>query len=98
MNGAANAADSEAEAVATVRHHGGRPLEPERYRRRRRLVRGRLRQRPGTATRPRVHQAVAPLDRGELPGLAFHWTATGTQDGAFGPIPATGRAVTYAGA
>jgi len=30
--------------------------------------------------------------------VAFHWTATGTQDGAFGPIPATGRTVTYEGA
>lgn len=27
----------------------------------------------------------------------LRWTATGTQRGAFGPIPPTGRVVTYAG-
>ncbi len=30
--------------------------------------------------------------------LALRWTATGTQLGQFGPIPPTGRTVTYAGA
>ncbi len=30
--------------------------------------------------------------------VAVRWTATGHQDGDFGPVPATGRQVTYAGA
>lgn len=29
--------------------------------------------------------------------VALRWTATGTQSGWFGPIPPTGKAVTYAG-
>ncbi|MBV1848895.1 ester cyclase [Catellatospora tritici] len=31
-------------------------------------------------------------------GAALRWRATGTQDGPFGPVPATGRPVAYAGA
>ena len=30
--------------------------------------------------------------------VAIRWTATGTQRGQFGPIPPTGRTITYAGA
>ena len=30
--------------------------------------------------------------------VALRWTATGTQQGQFGPIPPTGKVATYAGA
>lgn len=32
------------------------------------------------------------------PKVALRWHATGTQEGHFGPVPPTGRAVSYAGA
>ena len=114
MNGAANAADSEAEAVATVRHHGRRPLEPERYRRRRRLFADDFDNGPARPPGPKfvkqwhlstaasfpnlryeIDDEIVPDARG---CVAFRWTATGRQDGAFGPITATGRTVTYEGA
>ena len=40
-----------------------------------------------------LEEVVADGDR-----VAVRWTATGHQRGDFGPVPATGRPVTYAGA
>lgn len=35
---------------------------------------------------------------GDADRAAIHWHATGTQHGQFGPVPPTGRSVTYSGA
>ena len=40
-----------------------------------------------------IEDLVAADDR-----VVLHWHATGTQQGQFGPVPATGRAVDYHGA